>query len=50
MEPPIQKMISGALLVLTVIGVVLYYMVEGVERMFVPSALSKDADPARATM
>ncbi len=42
--------VFGALLVLTVIGVVLYYMVEAVERMFVPSALSKDADPARATM
>ena len=42
--------VFGALLVLTVIGVMLYYMVEAVERMFVPSALSKDADPARATM
>jgi NitT/TauT family transport system permease protein len=42
--------VFGALLVLTVIGVALYYMVEAVERMFVPSALSKDADPARATM
>ena len=34
--------VFGALLVLTVIGVLLYYMVEAVERLFVPSALSKD--------
>jgi hypothetical protein len=38
------------LLLLTVIGVALYYMVEAVERIFVPSALSKDGDPAQATM
>ena len=42
--------VFGALLLLTVIGVVLYYMVEGVERIFVPSALSKDGDPTQATM
>lgn len=42
--------VFGALLLLTVIGVVLYYMVEGVERIFVPSALSKEGDPAQATM
>jgi NitT/TauT family transport system permease protein len=42
--------VFGALLVLTVIGVLLYYMVEGVERLFVPSALSKEGDPAQATM
>lgn len=42
--------VFGALLVLTVIGVVLYYIVEAVERMFVPSALSKDIDPAQSSM
>jgi NitT/TauT family transport system permease protein len=42
--------VFGALLVLTVIGVLLYYMVEAVERLFVPSALSKEGDPAEATM
>ena len=42
--------VFGALLLLTVVGVVLYYMVEGVERIFVPSALSKDGDPAQASM
>ena len=39
-----------ALLLLTVIGVILYYMVEGVERIFVPSSLSKDGDPTQASM
>ena len=42
--------VFGALLVLTVIGVLLYYMVEGVERLFVPSALSKEGDPTQAAM
>ncbi len=42
--------VFGSLLVLTVIGVLLYYMVEAVERMFVPSALSKDLDPAQSSM
>jgi NitT/TauT family transport system permease protein len=42
--------VFGALLVLTVIGVVLYYLVEGVERIFVPRALSREADPTQAGM
>ena len=42
--------VFGALLLLTVIGVILYYMVEGVERIFVPSSLSKDGDPTQASM
>jgi NitT/TauT family transport system permease protein len=42
--------VFGALLLLTIVGVVLYYLVEGVERIFVPSGLSKDGDPTQASM
>jgi hypothetical protein len=42
--------VFGALFILTAMGVILYYAVEAVERLFVLNALSKDADPAQATI
>jgi NitT/TauT family transport system permease protein len=42
--------VFGALFILTAMGVILYYAVEGIERLFVLNALSKDADPAQATL
>jgi ABC-type nitrate/sulfonate/bicarbonate transport system permease component len=42
--------VFASLLLLTVLGVVLYYAVEAVQRLFVPGALSQSADPAQATM
>ena len=42
--------VFASLLLLTVLGVVLYYAVEAVQRLFVPGALSQRADPAQATM
>jgi len=42
--------VFGALLLLTVIGVVLYYVVEWSQRLFIPPALSKQADPLQASM
>jgi hypothetical protein len=35
---------------LTVIGMLLYYAVEVVERLFIPSALVQDTDPTKASM
>ena len=49
-EISILEGVAYTLLLLTVIGVILYYMVEGVERIFVPSSLSKDGDPTQASM
>lgn len=40
--------VFGALFILTAMGVVLYYAVEAVERLFILNALSKDADPGQA--
>lgn len=42
--------VFGALVLLTVIGVVLYYIVEWSQRLFIPTALIKSADPTQASM
>ncbi|HTU56519.1 MAG TPA: ABC transporter permease [Acetobacteraceae bacterium] len=42
--------VFGALVLLTVIGVVLYYIVEWSQRLFIPAALIKSADPTQASM
>jgi NitT/TauT family transport system permease protein len=42
--------VFGALVLLTVIGVVLYYLVEWSQHLFMPSALIKATDLTRATM
>jgi NitT/TauT family transport system permease protein len=42
--------VFGALTLLTLVGVLLYYAVEVIERLFIPTALVKDADPTNASM
>jgi NitT/TauT family transport system permease protein len=42
--------VFGALVLLTVVGVILYYLVEWSQHLFMPSALIKAADLTRATM
>ncbi|WP_048649500.1 ABC transporter permease [Nitratireductor soli] len=42
--------VFAALFILTAMGVVLYYAVEAVERMFILNSLSKDTDPGQATI
>jgi NitT/TauT family transport system permease protein len=42
--------VFGAILLLTAIGVVLYYLVEWSQRLFMPAALIKETDPTQATM
>jgi NitT/TauT family transport system permease protein len=42
--------VFGALTLLTIIGMLLYYAVEFVERLFLPAALVKEADPTKASM
>jgi NitT/TauT family transport system permease protein len=42
--------VFAALTLLTIIGVLLYYAVEVVERLFIPSALVQDTDPTKASM
>jgi NitT/TauT family transport system permease protein len=42
--------VFGAIVLLTVIGVILYYLVEWSQRLFMPAALIKTADLTHATM
>lgn len=42
--------VFGSLFILTAMGVILYYAVEVVERMFILNTLSQDADPRQATI
>ena len=42
--------VFGALTLLTIIGVLLFYAVELIERLFVPGALIKESDPTKASM
>jgi NitT/TauT family transport system permease protein len=42
--------VFGAILLLTVIGIALYYMVEFAERLFVPARAAKDTEVPQATM
>ncbi|MGH6674440.1 MAG: ABC transporter permease [Xanthobacteraceae bacterium] len=42
--------VFGAIVLLTVIGVILYYLVEWSQHLFMPSALIRAADLTRATM
>jgi NitT/TauT family transport system permease protein len=42
--------VFGALTLLTLVGVLLYYTVELIERLFIPAGLVKDADPTNASM
>jgi len=42
--------VFAALFILTAMGVILYYAVEAVERLFILNSLSKDTDPGQATI
>lgn len=42
--------VFSALFILTAMGVILYYAVEAVERLFILNSLSKDTDPGTATI
>lgn len=42
--------VFGSLMLLTLVGVTLYYLVEWSQRLFIPTALIRGGDPAQSTM